>query len=173
MPTTVNLNMLQPQRHPVSHVTTGPSCLHPSLPSFPHQNAFVLLLGSLCPDAQCRNTTRCNETTFQSLQATATRDRNCTRLAECTLGQSYEIQAPFRASGNLARFVVYTSNRVCSPVRACLSGAEYQLQAATLTSNAVCRAFTACNASQIEVVPATATSDRVVSFRLRSPYHRC
>ena len=86
-------------------------------------------------------------THYQSAAPTATTDRVCTVLTQCT-AQQYQSTAP-----------TATSNRVCTPDTVC-GNTQYQSAAPTATSDRSCAPISTCTSSQYETAAPTATSDR-------------
>ena len=92
---------------------------------------YEAALPTAVSDRQCAPVTTCNALSsstpqYEVANSSASSDRVCRNIAPCSVGTSYETQAPSA-----------TSDRVCSALTACLSN-EYESTPATATSDRKC-----------------------------------
>jgi len=146
-----------------------PNCDKNGCPSIPKQVPINQLTGS-CICSQCDNSeyavALCNAThdtictalspsctageQFEAIPPTATSDRQCVDLIDCTTDQ-WQAAAP-----------TPTSQRECRDITPCIAGQQWMASPATSTSDNDCRdASPECDLSvEYEELPLTANSDR-------------
>ncbi|EGD75905.1 chitin-binding protein [Salpingoeca rosetta] len=90
----------------------------------------------------------CQDYEYETVAATATSNRQCALVRNCTVSVEYETVAP-----------TATSNRDCATLRTC-NATEYETVAPTPTSNRDCAIIEVCADDQYETQAPTPTSDR-------------
>eukprot|EP00055_Hartaetosiga_balthica_P015596 m.93069 g.93069 ORF g.93069 m.93069 type:complete len:2497 (-) comp8906_c0_seq2:440-7930(-) len=113
-------------------------------------------------DVVCMSTRHCNEEEYLVTDATKSSDRKCKAMAICSATE-FEVFPPSQASQNAIDLGLYyfISNRACGLLTVCSSSDEYELLAATPSSDRQCFPYRVCEAPLVELVAPTPTSDRV------------
>ena len=99
-------------------------------------------------DRQCVNIKNCSDVQYESKASTATSDRQCANITQCNSTSQYESKAP-----------TATSDRQCGNIKDCLD-TEYQTKAPNETSNRECAITRVCLDTEYQTKAPNETSDR-------------
>ena len=102
--------------------------------------------------AKCYDFTTCLATQYESVPPTASSDRTCLSITNCSFPLEYETSPP-----------THTTDRGCSTTTQCHNSSqatlEYELIPPTFTSNRMCANVTVCSPHQYTLSPPSATSN--------------